>query len=152
MGESETEMIEGVVIQKLKQIIDERGKVMHMLRVDSPLFVGFGEIYFSVINSGAIKAWKKHLKMTQHIAVLMGNIRLVIYDDRQDSTSYGGLDVINIGEENYSLVRIPKLVWYGFMGSSPIPAIIANCTDLPHNPAEVERLDPFDERVPHHWG
>ena len=40
-------MIEGVKIPPLKQIIDERGKVMHMLRNDSPNFEKFGEIYFS---------------------------------------------------------------------------------------------------------
>ena len=39
-------MIEGVKITKLKQIFDERGKVMHMLRNDSEIFQKFGEIYF----------------------------------------------------------------------------------------------------------
>ena len=34
-------MIEGVIINSLKQIPDERGKVMHMLRDDSEGFVGF---------------------------------------------------------------------------------------------------------------
>ena len=38
-------MIEGVKITKLKQIVDERGKIMHMLRNDSPLFENFGEIW-----------------------------------------------------------------------------------------------------------
>ena len=31
-------MIEGVILTPLKQIFDERGKVMHMLRKDSPYF------------------------------------------------------------------------------------------------------------------
>ena len=38
-------MIEGVIITPLKQIEDERGKVMHMLREDSKVFERFGEIY-----------------------------------------------------------------------------------------------------------
>src|SRR5690349_19661138 len=57
-------MIPGVVVSPLKQIPDERGMVMHMLkRTDAP-FAGFGEIYFSIVNPGAVKAWKKHLQMT----------------------------------------------------------------------------------------
>ena len=40
-------MIEGVKITPLKQIKDRRGKIMHMLRSDSPIFQNFGEIYFS---------------------------------------------------------------------------------------------------------
>ncbi|MFZ3122449.1 MAG: dTDP-4-dehydrorhamnose 3,5-epimerase family protein [Thermodesulfovibrionales bacterium] len=145
------EMIEGVVIHELKQITDERGKVMHMLRSDSPLFTGFGEIYFSVINIGAIKAWKKHLKMTQHFAVPVGDIRLVIYDDRKNSVSCGKLEIIEIGESNFSLVRIPPLVWYGFKGISSIPALIVNCTDLPHDSSEAEKLELFSKQIPYRW-
>lgn len=148
---SDAEMIEGVIIQGLKQIDDERGKVMHMLRSDSPLFTGFGEIYFSVVNSGAVKAWKKHLRMTQHFAVPVGNIRLVIYDNRKNSASCSKLEIIEIGENNFSLVRIPPLVWYGFKGISSIPALIVNCTDLPHDPSEAEKLEPFSKQIPYKW-
>lgn len=151
MGEGEVQMIEGVVIQKLKQIIDERGKVMHMLRSDFPLFTNFGEIYFSVVNSGAVKAWKKHLKMTQHFAVPVGMIRLVIYDGREGSSSFGKIETLEIGEDNYCLVRIPRLLWYGFKGLSSYPALIANCTDMPHDPNEAERCDPFGETIPYNW-
>ena len=38
-------MIHDVKITPLKIIPDERGKVMHMLRKDSPIFDKFGEIY-----------------------------------------------------------------------------------------------------------
>ena len=62
-------MIEGVFVEKLKKIEDPRGKVMHMLRCDSPLFTAFGEIYFSTINNATVKAWKKHLRMTQFFAI-----------------------------------------------------------------------------------
>lgn len=144
-------MIEGLVVHELKQIGDERGKVMHMLRADSPLFTRFGEIYFSVVNSGTVKAWKKHLKMTQHFAVPVGRIRLVVYDDRASSSSRGRVEVLDIGEGNYCLVRIPPLLWYGFKGISPAPAMIANCTDLTHDPEEVERIDAFAPAVPYDW-
>ncbi len=144
-------MIEGVIIKKLKQIIDKRGKVMHMLRADSPLFLRFGEIYFSVVNPDAIKAWKKHRRMTQHFAVPIGKIKLVIYDDRKNSPTQGKIEIIETGEDNYCLVRIPSLVWYGFKGISKYPSLIANCTDIPHDPKEVEKLDNFSDKVPYDW-
>lgn len=144
-------MIEGLFIQKLKQIVDSRGKVMHMLRVDSPLFTKFGEIYFSVVNPSATKAWKRHLKMAQCFAAPVGKIRLVIYDNREYSVSYGNIEIMEIGEDNYCLVRIPPLVWYGFKGISLMPALIANCTDLAHDPNEVERIEPFDKTIPYDW-
>ncbi|MEW6481483.1 MAG: dTDP-4-dehydrorhamnose 3,5-epimerase family protein [bacterium] len=144
-------MIEELIVEPLKQIVDERGKVMHMLRRDSPFFTNFGEIYFSVVNPGVVKAWKKHLKMTQHFAVPVGKIKLVIYDERRNSATYGRIEILEIGEENYCLVKIPPILWYGFQGISSNPALIANCTDMPHNPSEVEHLDYLDKRIPYDW-
>ena len=40
----EQSMIDGVVIKPLRRIVDERGKIMHMLRNDDPGFESFGEI------------------------------------------------------------------------------------------------------------
>ncbi len=144
-------MINGVIVQELKQVVDERGKVMHMLRADSQLFTRFGEIYFSLVNPGMIKAWKQHLRMTQHFAVPVGKIKLVLYDSREDSSTYGKIDIFEVGEDNYYLIRIPALVWYGFQCLSSTPSLITNCTDLPHDPAEVLRLDRDTAQIPFKW-
>ncbi|MEW6007266.1 MAG: dTDP-4-dehydrorhamnose 3,5-epimerase family protein [bacterium] len=144
-------MIEELIVEPLKQIVDERGKVMHMLRRDSPFFTNFGEIYFSVVNPSVVKAWKKHLKMTQHFAVPIGKIKLVVYDTRIGSLTYGNIEILEVGEDNYCLIKIPPLVWYGFKGVSSTPALIANCTDLPHDLSEVEHLDYLDKRIPYDW-
>lgn len=143
--------ISGVRVEPLRQMGDERGKVMHMLRADSPLFTAFGEIYFSVVNPGVVKAWKKHLKMTQHFAVPSGKIRLVMYDDREGSGTYGKIQILDVGEWNYCLVKIPPRICYGFKGISKEPALIANCTDMPHDPEEIQRFDVSDRRVPFDW-
>ncbi len=144
-------MIEGVVVERLKKIEDSRGKVMHMLRRDSPLFTGFGEIYFSVVNSGVIKAWRKHLQMTQYFAVPVGKIKLVIYDDRKKSSTQGEIFELELGEGNYCLVKIPPMLWYGFQGISAAPALIANCADMVHDPDEIKRTDPSDKTIPYIW-
>jgi dTDP-4-dehydrorhamnose 3,5-epimerase len=144
-------MIDGVIIQELKQITDERGKVMHMLRCDSPLFERFGEIYFSFVNPGVVKAWKRHKRMTQNFAVPIGMIRLVIYDNRDGTTSYGRTEIMEIGEENYCLVKIPPLVWNGFQCISFKQALIANCSDIPHDPDEAEQKDQLNSSIPYKW-
>ena len=151
MGRKGFQVISGVVIRPLKQISDQRGKVMHMLRNDSELFMGFGEVYFSLIYRGMIKAWKNHLKMTQHLAVPIGKIKLVIYDGRKGSSTYKLIQEIELGEENYCLVRIPPQVWYGFQGVSTAPALIVNCPDLAHDSQESESLEPQSELIPFSW-
>ena len=145
-------MIEGVGVFPLARIQDERGMVMHMLRADDPHFENFGEIYFSVIYPGVIKAWHLHSSMTINYAVVQGNIKLVLYDQRADSETQGELQEIIFGQVNYQLVRIPPGVVNGFTPVANQPAIVANCASIPHDPDEISRIDPFTPTIPYDWG
>ena len=144
-------MIDGVKITPLRQILDERGKVMHMLKCDSDIFQQFGEIYFSCVYPGAIKGWHIHRRMTLNYAVPHGNIKLVLYDDRPDSHTKGELQEIFLGPDNYLLVTVPPMIWNGFKGIGAEMAIVANCASIPHDPEEIERLDLFDSSIPYDW-
>jgi dTDP-4-dehydrorhamnose 3,5-epimerase len=144
-------MIDGVLIHPLKQIADERGKIMHMLRCDDPHFEKFGEIYFSTVYPGVIKGWHIHSEMVLNYAVVSGNIKMVLYDDREDSPTYRELQEVFVGEANYVLVRVPPGVWNGFKGVGITPAIVANCSTTPHDPQEISRMDPFENHIPYDW-
>ncbi len=144
-------MIEGVIVKPLKKIMDERGVVMHMLRKDDPVFEGFGEIYFSVIFPGAVKAWHLHKEMTLNYAVVSGNIKLVLYDQRPGSKTKGVLQELFIGDDNYCLVKVPPGVVNGFKAVGNVKAIVANCATVPHDPAELVRIDPFDKKIGYDW-
>ena len=144
-------MIEGVIITPLRQIVDERGKVMHMLRADSDVFKEFGEIYFSCVNPGAVKAWHLHKKMTLNYAVPFGKIRLALYDDREGSSTRGELQELLLSPEHYFLVTIPSGIWNGVKGLCEEMTIIANCATMPHDPSEIERLDFVSSHIPYDW-
>lgn len=144
-------MIQGVLIHPLKQIPDERGKIMHMLREDDAHFERFGEIYFSSVYPGVVKGWHYHKEMTLNYAVVYGLIKLVLFDDREDSSTRGELMEIHMGEANYILVKIPPKVWNGFKGVGTTPAIVANCATIVHHPDEILRMDPFDNHIPYNW-
>lgn len=144
-------MIDGVIITPLRQIPDERGKIMHMLRADSPHFQQFGEIYFSCVHPSAIKAWHVHKVMTLNYAVVHGMIKFVLYDDREGSPTKGELQEIYMGTDNYCLVTVPPMVWNGFKGYGPDMAIVANCPTHAHDPSEIDRVDPFTNNIPYKW-
>ncbi|MBO9541912.1 dTDP-4-dehydrorhamnose 3,5-epimerase family protein [bacterium] len=143
-------MIEGVKITPLRQIVDERGKIMHMLRADAAHFEQFGEIYFSMVHQGAIKAWHIHQEMTLNYAVPVGKIKMVLYDDREDSPTRGKLMELFLGPDQYQLVTVPPMVWNGFKGIAP-DSLVANCATHPHRPDEIDRLDPFSPKIPYDW-
>jgi dTDP-4-dehydrorhamnose 3,5-epimerase len=145
-------MIDGVVVTPLRQIFDERGKVMHMLREDSPIFTRFGEIYFSCVYPGAVKAWHMHKRMTLNYAVIAGEVKLVLYDDRAGSRTRGMVQELFLSPENYCLVTVPPLLWNGFKGIRDQMATLANCATLPHDASEIERRPPVDSSIPYDWG
>lgn len=144
-------MIHDVVVTPLRQIADERGKVMHMLRSDSKDFAGFGEIYFSCVFAGAVKAWHRHKRMVCNYAVPHGRIKLVLYDDRPESATRGTIQEMFVGEGDYCLVTIPPRIWSGFKGLGSSLSIVANCASIPHDPAEGERLDVVHHDIPYVW-
>ena len=143
--------IHDVKIEPLRQILDGRGKVMHMLRCDSSFFQKFGEIYFSCAYPGAVKAWHFHEQMTLNYAVPHGNIKLVLYDDRPDSPTNGTIQEIFLGPDNYCLVIMPSKIWTGFKVIGTDTAIIANCATQPHESDEIKRLDSNTPYIRYDW-
>jgi dTDP-4-dehydrorhamnose 3,5-epimerase len=146
--------IDGLKIIPLKQIPDDQGSVMHMLRSDDSWFKGFGEVYCSNIKKGAIKAWKKHHEMIQNLAVPVGKVQFVIFDDRKDSPTYGNIQEVALGEAEYSLLQIPAGLWYGFMGlgsTSSSNSLIINCADQVHNPEKMERMPIDTKTISYSW-
>ena len=145
-------MINGVVITPLRQIFDERGKVMQMLREDSPVFSRFGEVYFSCTYPGAVKACHLHKRMTLNHAAIYGEIKCVLLDDRPGSSSRGCIQEIFLSPENYCLLTVPPLIWNGWKGLGQHSSIVVNCATIPHDPTEIERKPAFDNDIPYDWG
>ncbi len=144
-------MIKDVVLTELKQFKDDNGKVMQMLRNDSTMFRKFGEIYFSVINPYAIKAWRLHKQMTVNLVVIYGKVKVVLYDKRKHSATFREVQEFVLSPEDYKLITIPPQIWTGFQSIHPKESIVANCADLPHNPNEQKRISFDSSIIPYKW-
>lgn len=136
----------------LKQIVDQRGAVFHYLRSDDKNFNGFGEAYYSKVNSGVVKGWKYHKEVCQHFCVPVGEIKIVIYDGRLDSPSLGCVDEILLNDSsNYSRLSIPPRLWYSFKCISETSSLLANIINQVHHPDESETLPIDTEFIPYDW-
>lgn len=146
-------LIQGVSLTPLTIIEDDRGAVLHMLRADVAHFQGFGEVYFSETKPGVVKGWKQHKKMTQNFSVPAGRVKLIIYDDRPDSATRGVIGEYRLGRnaEAYQLLTVPPGLWYGFQCLGDTPALIANCSDMPHDPNESIQVPLSSDEVPYDW-
>lgn len=144
--------IHGVLITELRQIRDERGSILHVLRADESKFTSFGECYFSEVLSGQVKAWKRHSLQTQELAVPVGRIKMVIYDDREGAETRGQVQVLEMGRPDaYYRLGVPPGLWYGFQCISEVPALLVNCASIPHDPEEAEQRPMNDPGIPFEW-
>lgn len=144
-------LIEGVKILKKNIVKDNRGQILHMLRVDDENFTKFGEVYFSSVNPKKIKAWHIHELMTLNYVAVFGEIKLALFDDRQKSPTKGVVQEIIISNKNHYLISIPPLIWNGFCSNNNQEALLANCSDIPHDKLEIKRIPFDDKRVPYKW-
>lgn len=146
-------MIDGVVVKKLKLIPDERGRLMEILRSDEEMFSRFGQVYMTTTYPGVVKAWHFHKKQDDFITCVRGMLKLVLYDKREGSPTCGEINQFFIGDYNPSLVKVPKMVFHGWMCISTEEAIVINVPTEPYNAEEPDehRLDPHTNDIPYRW-
>lgn len=134
-------MIKDVIVSSLDIIETPGGNVMHAMKKTSTGFEGFGEAYFSKVDEGFIKAWKRHRKMTLNLIVSSGKVKFVIFDDRERIDKDNLFQEIIISKKNYARLTVPPMVWLGFQGLANNGSTILNIANIEHDPNEVDRLE-----------
>ena len=128
--------LDEIAVIPLSIINTDGGNVRHIIKNTDNNFNGFGEAYFSDIDPGYIKAWKRHNRMHMNLVVPVGSVKFVFY--QEEATSFREEE---IGEENYSLISVPPGIWFGFKGTSTSKSIVLNIANITHQPDEVSRMD-----------
>jgi dTDP-4-dehydrorhamnose 3,5-epimerase len=125
--------IDDINIVELSRINVAGGDVFKGIDVSSSVFKGFGEFYFSNVEFGYRKAWKRHLQMTMFLTVPVGHVNFVFIDSQERRLE------IAIGEESYRGLQVPPGLWFGFEGIGKGKNLVMNLADIRHDPNEVER-------------
>ena len=138
------DLIEGVIIKNLKPILDERGYLQECFRSDWPMFKKFGQAYITIAFPNVVKAWHSHKIQTDNMICINGNAKLVLSDNRKDSSTYKMINEIFFGEKNPLLISIPPDIWHGFKAIGSKKIIVLNI------PTELYNYDEPDEyRLPY---
>lgn len=136
------EIIEGVVLHPLKRIEVPKGDVLHALKSTDKGYCGFGEAYFSQIEAGAVKGWKRHNRMTLNLIVPIGAVKFVIYDDRKDSRTCGKfVEVILSPADNYQRLTVAPGLWVAFMGMGKEVSLLLDVIPEVHDAGEADKLE-----------
>ena len=129
---------------ELRRIETSGGEVMKALTADEADFKGLGEAYFSRVNPGCVRGWKRHNEMTVNVVVPVGHVRFVTAEDSGDgATSFEHFD---LGPDfAHGRLTIEPGTWFGFMGGTD-GGLVLNLSDIVHRPDEADgkELDEFD--------
>ena len=140
-GKDKNLSIDDIVLTPLKVIDVLGGNVLHGMKSSDPGYKGFSEAYFSTVESGAVKAWKRHRQMVLNLIVPIGSIRFVVYDNRKNSITSGLYQEVILSRENYCRLTIPPLLWVGFQGMDKSISMLLNIANIVHDPDEVDRKE-----------
>lgn len=141
--------LEGVLLTPQKVIATPKGDVYHAMKASDSSFSGFGEAYFSSVNFGEIKGWKKHTRMVLNLVVVSGEIKFVIYDDRETSKTKNQFFEVRLSLNNYQRLTVPAGVWMGFQGLGQEKNLLLNIASLEHDPNEAIAQDLKD--ISYEW-
>ncbi|MBN1491097.1 MAG: dTDP-4-dehydrorhamnose 3,5-epimerase family protein [Phycisphaerae bacterium] len=146
-------MIEDVCVKPLRVMCDERGRLMEMLRSDDALFKVFGQTYLTTAYPGVVKAWHYHRKQWDHFVVVIGMMKVVLYDSREGSVTRGMVNEFFMGVHNPILLQIPPLVYHGFKCISDHEAVVINTpTEVyQYDQPDEYRVDPHTDEIPYDW-
>ncbi len=131
--------LSGITVTPLARIATAGGDVLHAMKQTDAGFAGFGEAYFSWVAGGAVKAWKRHTRMTMNVVVPVGQVRFVFRSADADE-----FRVEEVGVERYARLTVPPGIWFGFQGIAESPSLVLNLASIPHDPNEVERCAPSE--------
>jgi dTDP-4-dehydrorhamnose 3,5-epimerase len=134
-------MIDGVTVDPRHQVVNAKGRVVEVLRVDDPTFRHFGQVHLVETRPGVIRAWFRHRLQWDQVAPVTGRTRLVMFDDREDSATRGGVVDVVLDAATPTFVTLPPMVWHGFKTLDDVPAILVQ-----HNTQAFVHAQPDEER------
>jgi dTDP-4-dehydrorhamnose 3,5-epimerase len=138
-------MIEGVTLHPLKHITVPKGDIYHAMKSTDEGYCGFGEAYFTQIESGQAKGWKRHNRMTLNLVVVYGKVTFVIYDDREDSPTRGQFQAVTLSPaEDYQRLTVAPGLWMAFYGADVHTSMLMDIIPEPHDPTEADRKELSD--------
>lgn len=151
-GESLEERIDGVEVRRTVAHADERGTLCEIFDprwgfTDDPLVY----VYLATIRPGQVRGWVLHLQQNDRLFAYAGVLRIVLYDARTDSDTYGRLNVFHFGEHDRALLSIPAGVYHGVKNVGDREGAFVNLPSEPyrHDDPDKYRLPLENDVIPY---
>lgn len=137
----------------LKKVVNARGHLLEIQRNDDEHFPGFGQAYVTCTLPGVVKAWYRHARQFDQIALVQGRAVVVLYDSREGSATRGRVVEWVVSSNEPVLMQIPPGVWHGFKAQGASPLLLLHLNSIPHDAIDTDedRLPADSLEIPYTW-
>lgn len=153
-GEPLIEPIEGVKIRSATTIADGRGTLCEIFNPawdfhPAPL----AYVYQFTIRPGKIKGWHSHRLHDDRIFISRGTVKVVLYDDRPESSTYKKISEIVRSEHDRTLMVIPAFVFHAHQNIGDEEALFISLPTRAYNhlSPDVYRLPIGTDYIPYQF-
>jgi len=148
------ELIEGVSVREVLHVPRDHGVITEVFRAEwEPTGLPVVHIYQSRLFLGALEAWSCHAQNTDRLFVNQGHVKIVLYDARGDSKTFGMVNEFHTGDARPFLLVIPPGVWHGLQNLGPSEALVLNFPTKPYDYEDPDhyRLSYNTPEIPYSW-
>jgi dTDP-4-dehydrorhamnose 3,5-epimerase len=151
-SDNSSSKINGVIARDVITYSDNRGSFAEIIKASEKDFlVKFGQLSWSLSHQGVKKAWHIHKRQTDLMFVACGDAEIILYDNRENSSTYKTIQRILAGD-NYGrkFVIIPPQVAHGYhVVNGPMHMIYM--MDREYDPEDELRLPHDDPKIGFDW-
>ncbi len=122
--------IDGVSVDPFKVFSDDRGWLAELFRQDELSANDFPTMgYLSSTRPGVARGPHEHRDQTDRFAFFHGIYKIIMWDARRDSPTYGVRQELHAGDDNAVIVVIPPGVVHAYRNLGATDAYVLNFPD-----------------------
>lgn len=147
-------LIDGVILREVKHVTKENGYLTEVFREDWGLDTGkIDQVFQVALLPGGLSAWHTHRLTTDRLFVTSGQVKVVLYDARESSATYGLMNVFRLGTTRPALVLVPPGVWHGVQNLGPDMGMVLNMVDKAYQYEDPDhwRLPWDTDKIPYRF-
>jgi dTDP-4-dehydrorhamnose 3,5-epimerase len=141
---AKSDLIENVQVREVRNVVTRNGITTELFRAEWGLMDNaIAHMIHVTLRPGALSAWHMHKLKTDYLFVVSGLVRLVLYDGRDDSPTFGHVNEFHLSHARPQVIAIPPNVFHGLQNLDA-----GNSTFVNYFDAQYEYEDPDDWRAP----
>lgn len=143
--------IPGVQIKEIRNVTIRSGVLTECFRPEwfDPPFPAAHVVHMALLPGG-LSSWHCHRQQSDVIVPIRGQLRIGVYDDREDSPTYKSFRLLHVSAARPVAILVPPLVWHAIRNPSGESAAYVVVNDQPFHYAEPDDwiLPPGSDAIP----